>query len=287
MTLRPARPALTPSSLVGVLALVLATGVSAQPAVEAPLDRVLGAVVGADGRVDYGLLARRHADDLDAALDAVAATDPATLRTDDQKTAFLLNAYNAHVLKRVVETGATNLERQGLFARFFETPVRVAGGAATLNAVEHGALRRQNRVDGRAVPRALRALRPGRVDPRIHVGLNCAAVSCPPLPRRAFRAATLDRDLDRAWSAFAGSRRAARVEGGPQTGGAVVLSSIFDWFAADFETSRRPLGDVLAAAFRGRPDAARLRRALAGKTAAELRADRGVRFAYDWTVNRR
>ena len=265
-----------------LLVVLAAPPAAAQASVEAPLDRVLAAVVGADGRVDYALLARRHADDLDAALAAVAATDPAALRTDDQKTAFLLNAYNAAVLQRVLQTGATDLERQDLFARFFETPVRVAGGAATLNQIEHGALRRQDRVDGTATPRALRALRPRTVDPRVHVGLNCAAVSCPPLPRRAFRAATLDRDLDRAWRAFAASPRAARVEGGR-----VVLSSIFDWFAADFEAPRRPLGDALAAAFAGRPDAARLRRAVAGKTAAALRADRGVRFAYDWTVNRR
>lgn len=272
MTLRPAL----------ALVLFLSTTVVAQPAVEAPLDRVLGAVVGADGRVDYPLLARSYAGDLDAALAAIAATDPASLRTDDQKTAFLLNAYNAYVLDRVLSTGATNLERQDLFARFFETPIRVAGGAATLNAVENGALRRQDRVDGEAVPGELRALRPARVDPRVHVGLNCAAVSCPPLPRRAFRSATLTRDLDRAWRSFVASPRAARTESGR-----VVLSSIFDWFATDFETRSRPLGDALAAAFAGRPDAARLRRALAGKTAAELRAERSVRFDYDWTVNRK
>ena len=275
------RPAPTPL-LLGAALLALAARAAAQPAVEAPLDRVLGAVVGTDGRVDYGLLERRYARDLDAALDAVAAQDPTALRTDAQKTAFLLNAYNAHVLALVAETGATHLERQDLFDRFFETPVRVAGGAATLNAVEHGALRRQDRVDGKAVPRALRALRPARVDPRIHAALNCAAVSCPPLGRRAFQAATLDRDLERLWHAFVVSPRAARVEGG-----VVVLSSLFDWFAEDFETPRRPLGDVLARSFRDRPDAARLRRALAGETASDLRADRAVRFAYDWTVNRR
>ena len=270
--------------LLPALALVLAAAppAVAQASVEAPLDRVLSAVVGADGRVDYAALARSHAGDLDAALVAVAETDPATLRTDDQKTAFLLNAYNAAVLRRVLETGATDLERQGLFARFFETPVRVAGGAATLNQIENGALRRQDRVDGRAVPRALRALRPRTVDPRVHVGLNCAAVSCPPLPDRAFRASTLDRDLGRAWRAFAASPRAARVDDG-----VLVLSSIFDWFAADFETPRRPLGDALVAAFARRSDAAPLRRVLAGQTAADLRADRRVRFAYNWTVNRR
>ncbi|MEM1117094.1 MAG: DUF547 domain-containing protein [Bacteroidota bacterium] len=265
-----------------LLSLALATAAAAQPSVEAPLDRVLGAVVGADGRVDYARLGARHAADLDAALRAIAEADPAVLRTDAQKTAFLVNAYNAHVLKRVLETPrASNLERQDLFGAFFRTPVRVAGRSMTLDQLEHGILRRENTVNGRSVPRALRALRPGRVDPRIHAAVNCAAISCPPLQRRAFRASTLDRDLDRAWRAFLASPRAARLDGRR-----VVLSSLFDWFAADVEAEGR-LGDVLLRDMAGRSDLDRLRPLLAGKSAADLRADRRVRFAYDWTVNRR
>lgn len=262
-----------------LLALLVTASASAQPAVERPLTRVLQAAVGADGAVDYGQVQARRAD-LDAALAAVAAQDPAALRSDAQRTAFLVNAYNAHVLARVLELGATHLERQGLFERFFEAPVAVAGARLTLNQVEHGALRRQRRVDGRPVPRAARALRPSRLDPRIHAAVNCAAVSCPPLGRRAWSAATLDRDLDVAYAAFVASPRAARREGG-QT----VLSSIFDWFADDFEQAGRPLGDAILAAMPARR-AATFRRALAGKTAEALRRDRSVRFAYDWTVHR-
>ena len=263
------------------LSLVLATAASAQPAVEAPLDRVLGAVVAADGRVDYASLGARHAADLDATLAAIAEADPASLRSDAQKTAFLVNAYNAHVLKRVLDTGARDLERQDLFGAFFRTPVRVAGRSMTLDQLEHGVLRRQNEVNGEAVPRALRVLRPSRLDHRIHAAINCAAASCPPLQTRAFRAATLDRDLDRVWRTFLGSSRAARLDGRR-----LVLSSIFDWFAADVEAGGR-LGDVLLRDMRGRRDLDRLRPVLAGKSAADLRRDRRVRFAYDWTVNRR
>ena len=254
---------------------------TAQPAIEAPLDRVLAGVVGSDGRVDYDRLARRHRADLDAALAAVASQDPSALRSDVQKTAFLINAYNAHVLARVLANPrARNLESQDLFDDFFERPVRVAGRSMTLNQLEHGVLRRQASVDGAGVPRALRALRPGRLDYRIHAALNCAAVSCPPLQRRAWRAGTLDRDLDRAFSAFAASPRAARLDGRT-----LVVSSLFDWFAADFEAGGRTVGDVILSAAGGRQDA--LRGRLAGESAAELRRDRRARFAYDWTVNRR
>ena len=258
-------------------ALVLPIAPVAQPAVEDPLGDVLGAVVQPDGLVDYALLERAYADRLEAALDAIATTDASALSSDARKTAFVLNAYNAHVLQRVLDTGARDLEREGLFEAFFETPVRVAGQRMTLNQLEHGVLRRQNTVDGAAVPRGARALRPGRLDARIHAGLNCAAVSCPPLVREAFTATRVSGQLDRAWRAFLSSPRAARVRGDR-----VVLSSIFDWFADDFERGGTALGDVVLA---GRSDAT-LRRALRGKSAAALRRADTVAFAYDWTVNR-
>ena len=263
------------------VALLLPALASAQPSVEEPLDRVLAGVVGSDGRVDYDRLARRHRADLDAALAAVAAQRPAALRSDAQKTAFLINAYNAHVLARVLANPrARNLESQNLFEAFFQRPVRVAGRSMTLNQLEHGVLRRQSSVDGAGVPRSLAALRPSRLDYRIHAALNCAAVSCPPLQRRAWRASTLDRDLDAAFAAFAASPRAARLEGRT-----LVVSSLFDWFAADFEAGGRTVGDVILSAAGGRQNG--LRGRLVGESAADLRRDRRARFAYDWTVNRR
>ncbi|MEM1055855.1 MAG: DUF547 domain-containing protein [Bacteroidota bacterium] len=265
------------------LALFVSAPLAAQPALEAPLNRVLSAVVQSDGRVDYRALASRHRADLDAALEAVANQNPAALRSDAQKTAFLLNAYNARVLERVLaHPRATNLERQNLFGAFFETPFPVAGTRATLNQLEHGVLRRQSRVDGSGVPAALRVMRPSRLDPRIHVGLNCAAISCPKLQPRAFTARTLNATLDRAMRAWTASSRFASV-----SGRTVTLSSLLDWFGDDWETARRPLGDALLAVMpASRRDAAAIRARLAGKTRAQLKADRRVRFAYDWTVNR-
>ena len=261
-----------------LLILGLAMPATAQPAVEEPLNRVLGAVVQSDGLVDYAVLKRSHADDLDAALSAIATANPAALRSDQQKTAFLLNAYNAYVLKRVLDSPrARNLERQNLFGAFFETPVQVAGQRMTLNQLEHGLLRRQNQVDGASVPSSARTLRPGRLDPRIHAGLNCAAVSCPPLVREAFTATRVSGQLDRAWRAFLASPRAARVDGRT-----VVVSSIFDWFAEDFEQGGSRVGDRIAAASTN----STIQNALQGRSAEALRRAGDVEFAYDWTVNR-
>lgn len=262
------------------LLVALAAGAHAQPAVEAPLARALAGVVRADGRFDTARLARQ-ADDLDAALAAVAATDPAALRSDAQKTAFLVNAYHARLLRTLVDhPRARHLERDGLFDAFFRTRFVVAGQRLTLNEVEHGLLRRQARVDGRALPAGAIPLRVSRVDFRIHAVVNCGAASCPRLPSAPLTSATLEPTLAAAWRAMAASDRHVRMEGRR-----LVLSSLFDWYAADVEAGGAALGDRLLGAM-SPARAAAFRTRLAGRTAADLRRDRSVRFDYDWSVNR-
>ena len=266
------------------LALITAPTVLAQRAVEAPLDRVLRATVGADGLVDYAAIQRTHRADLDAALAAIEATDPSALRSDDARLAFLLNAYNAHVLDQIASGRVRSLDTDRARAGLYKRPVRVAGTSLTLDALENGVLRRESTVDGARVSAAARQLRPSAVDFRIHVGLNCGAVGCPRLRPRAFTAATVDAELDRAFGEFVDSK--AHVAA--LRGGGLRLSSLLDWFGADFERGGVPLGDrLLAAMSRSRPAYATLRQRLAGKTAAELRRDSATRFRYDWTVNRR
>jgi len=62
-------------------------------------------------------------------------------------------------------------------------------------------------------------------DPRVHFALNCMVVSCPRLPRTAFTAAALDRELDRAARSFIAENRNVRLD--PQNR-LVYLSAIFD-----------------------------------------------------------
>lgn len=258
-----------------------APSVSAQPALEAPLTRVLAGAVGADGRVDYRRIQRAHRADLDAALAAVAAQDPAALHSDDARLAFALNAYNAHVLDQIAAGRVRTLGTPAARDALYDAPLAIAGQQLSLNQLEHGVLRRQRSP---AIPAAARALRPRAVDYRVHVGLNCGAASCPPLPRRAFSAATVDRQLGAAWRAFVNDNEhvAARRNGG------VRLSSLLDWFGADFERGGVTLGDrLLAAMSADRPAYRLLRQRLAGKSAAQLKADRRTSYRYDWSINRR
>ena len=264
-----------------LVAALFAPAPLAQPAVEAPLTRVLASAVGADGRVDYGRIQRASRADLDAALAAVAAQDPAALRSDDARLAFALNAYNAHVLDQIASGRVRSLATDAARDALYDRPLAFAGQRLSLNQIEHGVLRRQRSA---RLPAAARALQPRSVDYRVHVGLNCGAASCPPLPRRAFSAGTVDRQLDAAWRAFVNSNDhvAARRNGG------VRLSSLLDWFAADFEAGGVALGDrLLASMSRSRPAYALLQQRLAGKTAAQLKADRRTSYRYDWALNGR
>jgi hypothetical protein len=69
-------------------------------------------------------------------------------------------------------------------------------------------------------------------DPRAHAAVICASTSCPALRREAWRAATLDTQLDDAmqiWIADPG-KGFAIDRARPQ----ITLSKIFDWFREDF-----------------------------------------------------
>jgi hypothetical protein len=233
-----------------VLALVLGAG-AARPAVAAaldsePWDRVLRAHA-RQGGVDYAGLsadpaARR---DLSAFVAALGEMD------DDEPLASWLNAYNALVVSSVVEHHPVRSVRDidGFFDRIGH---RVAGRVRTLDQIEHEVIRVRFR------------------DARVHVALNCGALSCPGLHPRAFRTSGLARTLDRLARNVVVDARHVHVRNGR-----VRVSQIFHWFAADFE---RDAGSVLGW----------LRRYDTGARLGNVPADAELgTLDYDWRLNDR
>ena len=127
--------------------------------------------------------------------------------------------------------------------------VKIDGEPVSLDDIEH------------------RILRPIWDDPRIHYAVNCAALGCPNLQREAFTAANTGRLLEQAARDFVNHPRAVRSDAGGLT-----LSSIYNWFAADFAAD----GGVLAHIRRYAADG--LRSQLAG-------IERIDDYAYDWSLN--
>lgn len=182
------------------------------PDLHAPWDRILEATVRGE-RVDYDAVRGEHLADLDRYLDAMAGIDPDDLDRDDA-LAYWINLYNAAMVREVVRHDLDAWTPAADDFEVFRRPlVRTHAGTVSLDHVEHEIVRRRF------------------ADPRIHVALVCAAVSCPPLLSRAYRGEDLDRVLDANMRRFVNDRTRNRIDVEART---LALSSLFDWFADDF-----------------------------------------------------
>lgn len=220
---------------------------------EALWTRVLERRVDAAGRIDFPGLAKDHAE-LDRVVAFIAEVDPVSspsrFPTPNSRLAYYVNAYNALAMYGVVDAGIP--ERFGWFGRlrfFFFRTFTIGGRPLSLYSLENDIIRPLG-------------------DPRIHFALNCMVVSCPRLPRAAFTATDLDRELDAAAREFVNSDRTVRVDRGKRE---VQLSAIFDFYTKDFLA---PASGLIAYINRYR--------------AEPIPPDDGVAFmAYDWTINDR
>ena len=112
-------------------------------------------------------------------------------------------------------------------------------------------------------------MRPTFRDPRVHYAVNCASIGCPNLWPRAWRAETLDRELDEASAAFVNHPRGVTV----LPDGRLRISSIYRWVREDFGGSD---AGVIA----------HLRRHAAPALASRLGERSAIaEDAYDWALN--
>ncbi len=205
-----------------------------------------------NGRVDYALL-QEDSKALDEYLQGVREAKLEQV-SRSERLAFYVNAYNAWVLRLVLDIvldqGAKgeDLATVSQVKSFFDRPLtQVAGKQLSLNQLE-------------AHARKLG-------DPRVHFAVNCASVSCPELQPKPWSAETLDADLERATKAFFASKHGAQLEGGE-----VHVTQLLNWYASDF----------------GGKDGARnfLLRYAPKELRDRLQAD--LKFLeYDWSLNRR
>ena len=234
---------------------------------DAALDALLGRYVvdHPDGvtRVRYGAWKASAPDlrALDAWIAEAAARRPSAMPRQEA-FAFWGNLYNALTLKVVIDrypvrsirdirsTGVP-LDPKGWFGPWRTRLVTVEGRRMSLDDIEH------------------ETMRPTFRDPRVHYAVNCASIGCPNIWPRAWRAATLDRELDEAAAAFVNHPRGATV----LPDGRLRISSIFSWFREDFGGSE---AGVIA----------HLRRYAAPALAARLGERTAIaEDAYDWALN--
>ena len=221
-------------------------------------------IVGPDGvnRVGYGRWKAAPGDvaALDAYIRQLGARTPSKLSRDDA-FAFWCNLYNAITLKVVLDrypvASIRDIKSEGLFdPKAYTGPWRtkritIESRSYSLDDIEH------------------EVLRPVFKDPRVHYAVNCASYGCPNLRNKAWTAATLAADLDRAARDYVNHPRGVTV----LPGNRLKVSSIYKWFADDF----------------GGTDAgkiAHLRRYAEPKLAAALASNPVIsEDTYDWSLN--
>ena len=181
------------------------------------LQRYLAASANGISLFRYGAVTDADNTALDGMVAGLAAL-PISAYNRGQQLAYWINLYNATTIKVVLAhyPVATIMDiniSPGFFSfgPWDKKLLRIEGEAVSLNDIEH------------------RILRPLWDDPRIHYALNCASLGCPNLAARAYTAGDMDARLDAAARAFINHARGARFEAGE-----LVVSSIYDWFIADF-----------------------------------------------------
>jgi hypothetical protein len=262
------------------MAAALVVGVSAPRAQQNPppqgraagFDQVLDLYV-RDGLVYYRAL-RSDRSRLDGYVTALAAAKLDAASPAEQ-TAFWINAYNALVLKTVIdhypipqrsrEYPAGSIRQ--IPGAFEKTAHRVAGRTITLDQIEQTVL-------------------PAFNDPRVFLALGRGATGSGRLRSEAFTADTLERQLAGAAAECTARATCAYVD---RAAGNVLVSSIFSWREKEFVAAYSEKADEL---FRTRSPIERAALALIGPTL--LTTEREflekntfkVNFIpFDWTLN--
>jgi len=141
-----------------------------------------------------------------------------SLKSREEKLVFWINTYNILAAKMVADRFPIDSIKDAgsLFSSVWKKSAgNVAGKERTLNEIEHEILRKMD-------------------EPRIHVAIVCASVSCPDLRLEAFNVENLNEQLDDQMKMFLkSSEKGMKID---KNKNRVYLSSIFKWFEEDFES---------------------------------------------------
>jgi len=165
--------------------------------------------------VDYKAL--KKASQFKELLGKLENADLSNLKTREERLAFWINAYNIFAVKIILDHYPVESIKDigSLFKSVWKRPVgSIAGVERTLNDIEHEILRKMG-------------------EPRIHVAIVCASVSCPNLAKSAYSPGKLNEQLDRQMKEFVSNHsKGFKLDRKEKR---VYISPIFKWFSEDFE----------------------------------------------------
>ena len=209
-------------------------------------------------KVNYAA-AKAKPGDLEPYLKSLSAVSRDEFRgwSENQRLAFLLNAYNAFTVKLITDNYPVKSIKDlgGTFSspwkkKFF----KLFGEDKHLDNIEHDMIRKDFN------------------EPRIHFAVVCASKGCPALPGEAITAERLDKQLQFAAESFLADKERNRYDAAANR---LYLSKIFDWYGADFKKKFGSAQGFVA------PIMAKGDKALEEK----IRSAKVDYLDYDWTLN--
>jgi hypothetical protein len=191
-----------------------------------------------------------------------------------QQMAFLVNAYNAFTVEKVLAR-YPDLRSIWDYGKVFGNPFRdrffpLLGEARSLDWIEHETLRDPGAYD----------------EPRVHYAVNCASIGCPMLREEAYVAARLAAQLEEQARRFLSDRSRNRYD---PASGRLEVSRIFDWYREDWAAGYRGF-DGRSAPSRSREQYFAAHAALLADRPEHRKAIEAQKaplafLAYDWRLN--
>ena len=177
-------------------------------------NNILQSYVSDRGLVNYQQL-QANRQELDRFNQSFAMVSPETYNSwsEEEKLAFLINAYNSFTLQSIIDQNPLKKSIRDISGVWKRRKFAIAGMEKTLDNIEHDIIRKEFN------------------EPRIHMALVCAAMSCPILRNEAYTAEELDAQLDDQTRKFITSSQGFKID---RDQNIVYLSSIFKWFGKDW-----------------------------------------------------
>lgn len=221
-------------------------------------------VKGAASTVDYKSI-KRDPKELQEYLQSLGAVSKGEFDrfSENEKLAFLINAYNAYTVKLVADHYPVKSIKD-IGERSFSNPTaspwkkkffQLFGEERSLDNIEHDMIRKQFN------------------EPRIHFAVVCASVGCPALRSEAFVATKIEKQLEESAQNFLSDKGRNRYLPEAKK---LELSSIFKWYGSDFPKKYGSLEAFLAPRMTTSPEHQKIIR--------DKNADISY-LDYDWSLN--
>ena len=166
--------------------------------------------------VDYAAL--KKSGQLDKVYQQISAFSVESLNGREETLAFYINTYNILAIKMVVDHWPLESIKDvgNIFSPVWGKDAGTIGGkTVSLDDIENKIIRPMG-------------------EPRIHLAIVCASVSCPDLRNEPYTASVLNKQLDEQVYAFLHNDKKGLYIAKDE----VVVSKIFKWFKQDFDKVR-------------------------------------------------